>query len=276
MTAKTSQPAAASTSDDKVVFLDSFDADTLDRSKWNVEGPAFWVNKEEQAYIDSEETIRLLPSGTVEGATGGVLELRALHRPGFKTPTGRVTDFVSGRIDTRDKFDFTHGRAAARIRMPALEGVWPAFWLLGNGAWPDTGEIDILEYVGEKDWVGVALHGPGYSGDTPLVNKYFFPPETDATHWHVYAVEWDGERVLFTIDDRVIYRVTRPMVEAYGDWKFDTPKHMILNLALGGEYPRKTNGIDKPGYGLPAAAVEVIKREGVGIQIDWVKVTQTG
>ncbi|WP_300557063.1 glycoside hydrolase family 16 protein [Maricaulis sp.] len=276
MTAQTSQTPAAKDRSDKVVFLDEFNAPSLDRSKWNVEGPAFWVNKEEQAYIDSEETIRLLPAGSVEGATGGVLELRALHRAGFKTPTGRVADYVSGRIDTRDKFDFTHGRAAARVRMPALEGVWPAFWLLGNGEWPETGEIDILEYVGEKDWTGVALHGPGYSGDTPLVNKYFFPPETDATDWHVYAVEWDEEKVLFTIDDRVIYRVTRPMVEVYGEWKFDTPKHMILNLAIGGEYPRKTNGIDVPGYGLPPAAAELIQREGVGIQIDWVKVTQSG
>ncbi|WP_300531941.1 glycoside hydrolase family 16 protein [Maricaulis sp.] len=276
MTAMSHSDPAASALYDKVVFLDEFNAATLDRSKWNVEGPAFWVNNEVQAYVDSAETIRLLPAGSVDGASGGVLELRTVYQPGFKTPSGRLTDFVSGRIDTRDKFDFTHGRAAARVRMPALEGVWPAFWLLGNGEWPDTGEIDILEYVGEKDWTGVAVHGPGYSGDTPLVNKYFFPPETDATDWHVYAVEWDEEKIIFTIDDRVIYRVTREMVGVYGDWKFDTPKHMILNLALGGEYPRKTNAIDKPGYGLPAAAAELIQREGVAIQIDWVKVTQAG
>lgn len=259
---------------DKVVFFDDFGAGELDRSRWNVEGPNFWVNREVQAYVDSPETLRILPEGSVEGANGGVLELRAIPQPGFRSPDGRTSDFLSGRIDTRDKFDFTHGRAAARIRMPALTGIWPAFWLLGNGSWPETGEIDIMEYVGEPDWSGVALHGPGYSGDTPLQNKYFFPDGSDVTDWHVYAVEWDRDRLLFTIDDRVIYRVTRPMVDLYGEWKFDTPKFLILNLALGGEYPFKTNGIRTPYYGMPQETADHIETAGASIQIDWVSVAQ--
>ncbi len=259
---------------DKVVFFDDFGSGELDRSLWNVEGPEFWVNREVQAYVDSPETLRILPEGAVEGASGRVLELRAIPQPGFQTPDGRTADFLSGRIDTRDKFDFTHGRAAARIRMPALTGIWPAFWLLGNGGWPETGEIDIMEYVGEPDWSGVALHGPGYSGDTPLQNKYFFPDGSDVTDWHVYAVEWESDRLLFTIDDRVIYRVTRPMVDLYGEWKFDTPKFLILNLALGGEYPFKTNGIRTPYYGMPQETADHIARAGASIQIDWVSVTR--
>ena len=91
--------------------------------------------------------------------------------------------------------------------MPDAVGVWPAFWLLGTGGWPDSGEIDIMEYVGEKDWVGVALHGPGYSGETPLVNKYFFEDGVDVTGWHEYAVEWSGSLMLFKVDGRTIYRV---------------------------------------------------------------------
>ena len=255
-----------------LIFADEFNSGSLDRGKWNVEGPEFWVNNEQQAYVDLPETIGFLPAGAVPGAEDGVLVLQPQFRKGFATPSGRKADFISGRIDTRGKFQFTHGRAAARIRMPDAPGVWPAFWLLGNGKWPDTGEIDIMEYVGERDWVGVALHGPGYSGETPLVNKYFFPDGVDVTHWHVYAVEWSDKEMLFKMDDRTIYRVTRPMVEHYGAWSFDSPKYVILNFALGGAYPFKTNGIKKPYNGLPAAAVELIKAGKIRMEVDWVRV----
>ncbi|MBU2033344.1 MAG: glycoside hydrolase family 16 protein, partial [Alphaproteobacteria bacterium] len=138
---------------ERLVFADEFDAPTLDRSKWNVIGPDFWVNEEEQAYIDSPETIRFAPAGSAAGAEDGVLILQPVFREGFEMPIGREADFVSGRITTEGRYDFTHGRAVARIRMPDAVGVWPAFWLLGNGTWPETGEIDIMEYVGEADWV---------------------------------------------------------------------------------------------------------------------------
>jgi beta-glucanase (GH16 family) len=259
-----------------VIFADEFNGDGLDRDIWNVRGPSLWVNNELQAYIDSPQTVRLLPEGAVEGADGGVLELRALAHPdGFETPSGRVADFVSGRINTRGNFDFTYGRAEARIRMPDLEGIWPAFWMLGNGRWPDTGEIDIMEYVGEPDWVGVALHGPGYSGETPIVNKYFFPEGEDVTSWHVYAVEWTADSIEFLVDDRLIYRVTRPMVEIYGEWRFDTPKYLIVNLAIGGAYPAKTNGIEGPYYGLPDETAAYIEQNGATIHVDWVRVSQS-
>ncbi len=256
----------------KLIFSDEFDAGTLDRTKWNVEGPTFWVNNEQQAYVDSPETVHFLPAGAVEGAQGGVLVLQPRFSAGFKTPEGRTADFVSGRINTRDKFEFTHGRAAARIRMPDAVGVWPAFWLLGDGKWPDEGEIDIMEYVGEKDWTGVALHGPGYSGETPLVNKQYFPEGMDVTTWHEYAVEWSSRELLFTVDGREIYRATRPMVEHYGRWVYDKPQYVILNFALGGAYPFKTNGIKAPYNGLPAETVDRIKAGAIRMEVDWVRV----
>lgn len=255
-----------------LVFADEFTADTLDRTKWNAIGPDFWVNNEQQAYVDEPDTIRILPAGAVPGADGGVLALRPQYRPGYRTPGGRVADFVAGRIESRGKFEFTHGRAVARIRLPDVVGVWPAFWLLGNGTWPETGEIDIMEYVGEVDWTGVALHGPGYSGETPLVDKHFFPAGTDVTQWHEYAVEWTPEQILFEVDGRLTYRATRPMVEHYGKWSFDTPKFLILNFALGGAYPHKTNGIELPYQGMPSSTVERIKQGGVAMQVDWVRV----
>ena len=255
-----------------LIFSDEFNTGSLDRGKWNVVGPTFWVNNEQQAYVDSPETVHFLPAGAVPGAEDGVLVLQPRFSEGFETPSGRKADFVSGRINTKGKFDFTHGRAAARIRMPDATGVWPAFWLLGNGEWPATGEIDILEYVGEKDWVGVALHGPGYSGETPLVNKYFFEDGTDVTQWHEYAVEWSADELIFEVDGREIYRVTRPMVEHYGEWVFDTPKYVIVNFALGGAYPFKTNGIEEPYNGLPAETVARIKEGEIRMEVDWVRV----
>lgn len=253
-----------------LLFADEFDADALDRTKWNVEGMDFWVNNEQQAYLDSPDTIRF--ERGVEGADDGVLVLEPVFRPGVDAHAEREADFISGRVNTRGHFDFTHGRAEARIRMPDAVGVWPAFWLLGNGEWPETGEIDIMEYVGEKDWTGVALHGDGYSGETPLVNKYHFAPDTDVTEWHTYAVEWTEDEILFEIDGRLTYRVTRPMVENYGPWNFDTPKYAILNFALGGAYPFKTNRIEQPYNGLPASTVERIKAGEVAMYVDWVRV----
>ena len=257
-----------------LIFADEFDAPALDRSKWEVIGPTFWVNEEEQAYIDSEDTIFIASENGSERSGTGSLFLKPHFREGFETPTGRTADFVSGRITSQGKFDFTYGRAVARIRMPDATGVWPAFWLLGNGEWPGTGEIDIMEYVGEPDWIGVALHGPGYSGETPLVNKYFFDTGTDITDWHDYEVDWNADRILFKVDGRLIYRVTRAMVENYGEWRFDTPKHIILNFAVGGVYPFKTNGISEPYKGLPAETAERIKRGELAMEVDWVRVYQ--
>jgi beta-glucanase (GH16 family) len=266
--------SAAPAASERLVFADEFNEAALDRTKWNVVGPDFWVNQEQQAYVDSPDTIRFLPAGRAKGAADGVLVLQPKFQAGFQTPTGRKADFVSGRITTQGKFDFTYGRAVARIRMPAATGVWPAFWLLGNGKWPETGEIDIMEYVGERDWTGVALHGTGYSGETPLVNKHFFAPGTDVTDWHEYEVDWSADAILFKVDGKLIYRVTRAMVEFYAPWRFNTPEHIILNFAVGGIYPLKTNGIKQPYTGVPQETVDRIKRGEIAMEVDWVRVYQ--
>ncbi|WP_202389376.1 glycoside hydrolase family 16 protein [Qipengyuania oceanensis] len=255
----------------RIIFADEFSGTALDCTKWNFEGREFWVNDEQQVYVDSPDTIFIADG--LPGADGGALVLKPLYRPGEDPRSDRKADFISGRINSQGKFDFTHGRAEARIKMTDHVGVWPAFWLLGNDKWPDTGEIDIMEYVGEKDWVGVALHGPGYSGETPLVDKYIFPAGTDVTQWHDYAVEWTRDAIVFEIDGRPTYRVTRPMVEHYGRWSFDNPKYVILNYALGGAYPVKTNGIRKPYAGMPQGTVDAIKRGEAAMYVDWVRVS---
>lgn len=255
-----------------LLFFDDFGHEEVDRSKWNIRitGPIY--NNEQQAYVDSSETIYIVPADEALGATNGALVIHPRYRPGFITPEGDSFDFISGRIDTRDKFNFKYGTAAARIRLPAGAGLWPAFWLIGSGQWPSSGEIDVMEYVGEPDWVSAAAHGPGYFGEAGLVNKLFFLAGDDVANWHVYAVHWTPDALLFKVDDQLIYRVTRPMVAFFGPWVFDNNKFLILNFALGGVYPFKTNGVQAPYYGLPETTVQKIKDDQVQIWVDWVRV----
>jgi len=251
-----------------VLFGDDFTG-PLDRSKWNVRPTDRIVNHEQQAYVDEPSTVYVQPGAP--GAEGAVLALHPRYRPGAAEIDGVRLDFVSGRIDTRDHFAFTYGTASARIRLPAGAGVWPAFWALGMGSWPDCGEIDIMECVGEPDWVSAAVHGPGYSGEEGLVNKHFFSGD-GATGWHVYTARWGPDEIVFEVDGMTAYRVTRPMVGFFGEWAFDNDKFLILNVAVGGVYPFKTNGIHLPYYGVAAETVRAIEAGKVRMLVDWVRV----
>jgi beta-glucanase (GH16 family) len=255
------------------VFFDDFTGAELDRDSWNVAVPGEPVNDELQAYCDSTETVRVAGPQDGIGDSNGALIIQPHYRQGFPAPGGRVFDFVSGRIDTRAKVEFTYGTFSARIMLPSGAGLWPAFWALGgNGAWPATGEIDVMENVGEPDWVSAALHGPGYSGETPFVNRLYFPNGDGAAGWRVYGARWEPDRISFFVDGKLLYHATRPMVEYYGRWAYDNPKYLILNLAIGGTYPFKTNGIAAPYRGLGEEALRAIKQENVRMLVDWVRV----
>ncbi len=258
----------------KVIFFDDFSGEVLDRSKWNVQVTGFHVNNEQQAYVDSSATLYLAHGPEAEGAQNGALVLQPRYAPGFVTKDGKHFDFISGRIDSRNKVEFTYGTASARIKLTEGAGLWPAWWILGTGRWPDTGEIDVLEYVGEKDWASAAVHGPGYSGETPFVNRLYFPSGNDVTNWHIYSVDWAPDSLVFKYDNIPMFRVTRPMAEHYGKWAFDNNKFLILNFALGGAYPVKINGAKQPYNGMPQATVDKIKNNESRMLVDWVKVTE--
>ena len=266
-------PGTALAPGEKLLFFDDFSAATLDRTRWNVEVRGAAYNDEQQSYVDSAATVYLTRGAEAAGASNGALVIAARRAPGYVTPDAHRHDFISGHLDTRGHFEFAYGTAAARMKLPAGAGFWPAFWLLGSGDWPATGEIDVMENVGEPDWASVALHGPGYSGDTPLFNRLYLPPDRDVTHWHVYSVDWFPDSLVFRVDDAIVYRATRPMIENYGRWSYDNAKFLILNLALGGAYPLKTNGVRSPYTGLPAATVDLIRRGEGKVLVDWVRVT---
>jgi beta-glucanase (GH16 family) len=257
-----------------IVFFDDFSGPSLDRSKWTprVSGPIY--NDEQQAYIDDTATVSIVSGAAAHGATNGALKIRARFRPGYVTPEGKRFDFVSGRLDTQAKMEFMHGSAAARMRLPSGHGFWPAFWILGTGDWPATGEIDVMENVGEPSWVSAAVHGPGYAGEEALVRHDAFPAGQDASGWHVYAVDWSADAMAFRVDDREIYRVTRAMVAPHGAWSFDNKKYLIVNLAVGGGYPRKENHWAGSRVGLPDSTMNSIKADTSAVLVDWIRVTQ--
>jgi len=249
----------------ELVFADEFNGSDLDRAKWTVIVTGRTVNNEQQAYVDSKDTIFF---------EDGALVIQPRFREGFTTPEGRKFDFISGRLESRGKVEFTYGTVAARIKLTGGAGLWPAFWTLGAGRWPDTGEMDVMENVGDSSWTNVALHGPGYSGNTPLVARRQFPPANDITGWHIYSMDWRDDGFVFKVDDEPFYRVTKAMVEQYGRWAYDNPKFLILNFALGGQYPQSVNHATTPYPGLPVETVDLIKAGRVRMLVDWVRVTR--
>jgi beta-glucanase (GH16 family) len=249
----------------RTIFFDDFNTGHLDRSKWNVEITGNHYNNELQAYVDSANTLY---------EKDGQLVFQPTYTPGFVTKDGQKFDFISARINTRDKFDFKYGKAEARIRIDSGAGLWPAWWMLGYGDWPACGETDIMEFVGENDWASAAVHGPHYSGETPFVNRYYFPSGHDIRQWHTYAVDWTPDCLLFSYDGKTMFRLTRSMATHYGPWAFDKKEFLILNFALGGAYPAKVNGITKPYYGLSQSTLDMIKQSKAKMYVDWVKVTQ--
>lgn len=258
----------------QTVFFDDFTGKTLDTTKWNVEITGMHFNNELQAYVDSAATISIVNDSAADGAENGALMLQPKFTPGYITKDGQKFDFISGRINTKNKVEVTYGTIAAKIKLTEGMGLWPAWWILGTGIWPQTGEIDVMEYIGEKDWASAAVHGKGYSGDAGLVNRLYFTDSNDVTQWHVYAVDWTPDSLIFKYDDIPMFRITKLMTQFFGPWAFDNPKYLILNFAVGGIYPFKINGVKQPYYGLPNATLQLIKNNKSKMLVDWVKVTK--
>ena len=154
----------------------------------------------------------------------------------------RGQDYTSARMITRGLFEPTYGRFEARIKMPTGQGIWPAFWLLGANintvGWPQCGEIDAMEFLGhEPNAIYGAIHGPGYSGAQGVSKKYTLPAgQRFDTDFHVFAVEWTPTTVIWYVNGTQYHQVTR--ADLTGPWVFDHPFYIILNVAVGGNWPR--------------------------------------
>jgi beta-glucanase (GH16 family) len=272
-------PALADIRGDDVVITgpglwDDFSGADLDRSLWSFEvtGQNFsTTNREQQAYVDSSETLYIDHDDAATGAVNGALAIHPRYRPGFRTPAGETYDFISSRITTRHVGEYGYGSYSARMKLPAGSGLWPAFWALGINhgqvGWPACGEIDIMENIGRPEWTSAGIHGPNVSG---LGGQQTF---ATATGWHVYRVDRSNQGIAFFVDDREFKRITRAQVEAMGTWVFDQPEYLLLNLALGGVWPYSDNRTTAPYYGLPQSTVDGIAAGNVRALVDWVSVS---
>jgi beta-glucanase (GH16 family) len=222
----------------KLVWQEEFDQPVgtgPDPAKWVHDlGDNGWGNNELQAYTASRDNSVVVDDP--EASRGRALVIRALRTP--------VGGYTSARINTQGKFSIKHGRIEARLKLPRGQGIWPAFWMLGDGfgrvPWPACGEIDIMEMVGHQPGTLYGtLHGPGYSAGDGLVKSIELPAgETFADTYHVFAVDWWPGRIDWRLDGKIYHSLTAADLPAGMRWVFDdTPFFLLLNLAVGGKWP---------------------------------------
>jgi beta-glucanase (GH16 family) len=225
-------PGAGCTQDPtdfSLVWEDEFEGpagELPDPTKWRFDVGTDWGNNQLEYDTDRAENVSLDGNGNLAITAREEVFLQR--------------SYTSGRINTSGLFEQARGRFEARIKLPIGQGIWPAFWLLGADfetvGWPECGEIDIMEYRGQEPRiVHGTIHGPGYSGGNGVTGRFDlqrpFPDD-----FHVFAVEWDDDRIVWEIDDFRYQAITRNDIPAGARWVFDHPFFVILNVAVGGNF----------------------------------------
>ena len=215
-----------------LVFADEFDVDGAPNpNMWSIEigtGEDGWGNRELQYYTDRPENVNV---------QNGYLIITA------KEENFQGKAYTSARIKTQNLFSQKYGRFEARIKLPLGKGLWPAFWMLGSNinevSWPQCGEIDIMEYLGNKPTeVFGTIHGPGFAGAESIGKKYSLLNGRFDTEFHVFGIEWTENHINWYVDNVLYSQITREKVtEEGGQWVFDNDFFMILNIAVGGNLP---------------------------------------
>jgi beta-glucanase (GH16 family) len=231
-TASAANPAVWS-----LVWSDEFDGPNgspVDGSKWSFDiGGNGWGNNELETYTSRTANADL---------EDGTLVIKTLKET-FMGTDGITRNYTSARLLTKTKFTQKYGRFEARLKIPFGQGLWPAFWMLGDNintaGWPNCGEIDIMENIGkEPSMVHGTFHGPGYSGAGGITAAYALPNgQKFSDDFHTFAVEWEPNVVRFYVDG-LLYKTRTPAdLPAGTSWVFDHPFFIILNVAVGGGFP---------------------------------------
>ena len=219
-----------------LVWSDEFDGPghSVDASKWVFDiGGGGWGNQELEYYTDRPKNVRV---------EGGNLVIQA-QKESYTGADGVTRNYTSARLKTAGKFRQQYGRFEARIKIPGGQGTWPAFWMLGDdfdkAHWPGCGEIDIMENLGkEPATVYATIHGPGYCGDGGLESAYRLPGnQRFADDFHVFALEWEPDAIRFYVDKDLYVTRTRADLPPGTKWVFDHSFFLLLNLAVGGDWP---------------------------------------
>ncbi len=227
----TTPPAAVTYSFGKTpVWQDEFDyAGLPDSTKWGYDvGGSGWGNNELEYYT------KVLKNAHVEN---GILSIEAIK----EYLSGK--SYTSARLVTKKKGDWLYGRFEIRAKLPQGTGTWPAIWMLatnqtyGNDYWPDNGEIDIMEHVGfDPTVVHGTLHTKAYNFKINTQKTSIVTVPTAMSAFHVYALEWYPDRIKLLIDDSPYLEVVKESSWAWDKWPFDQKFHLLLNVAIGGDW----------------------------------------
>ena len=211
----------------ELIWHDEFDGSEINSDNWTHEvGGHGWGNGESQFYTENP---------TNSFIEDGHLVIQAVE----ENYRGKL--FTSARLMTKDKVEVQYGRIEARIQIPVGTGLWPAFWMLGDNfdevGWPFSGEIDIMENIGsEPSHIHGTVHGPGYFGANGVGNaKRLSGGARYTDNFHVFAIEWEEDEIRWYMDDEMYHKLTPAAVP--GEWVYNHPFFMILNVAVGGAWP---------------------------------------
>lgn len=224
----------------ELVFSDEFAGtrgSAPDANKWTLEvGGGGWGNKELEYYRNSKENAFLDGSGNLV-----IQASRSETHQELQCWYG-LCKYTSARLITKGKFERLYGRFEARIKIPAGQGVWPAFWLLGDNidkvGWPQCGEIDVMENIGrEPSIVHGTAHGPGYSGSSGIGSTFSLSKGEFADDFHVYSIDWSPDQIRWFVDGDQYRSLGLHDLPSGSKWVFDHPFFVILNFAVGGTWP---------------------------------------
>ena len=219
--------------DPELVWSDEFSVDgSPDSTKWSYDlgdgcsDNCGWGNNELQWYTRNPKNVRV---------QNGVLIIES-----HKDSTGNKA-YSSAKIVSRDKGDWTYGRFEIRAKLPRGVGTWPAIWMLPTywkyGGWPASGEIDIMEHVGyDPGVVHGTIHTEAYNHMKQTQKEGIIKIPDAQDEFHVYAVDWEKDKMDFYVDDRLYHTVTRDPADDYRGWPFDQRFYLIMNIAVGGNW----------------------------------------